>query len=351
MLALSALTAAGAAAAELRVAYYHTELSREGPGLMLRDIAAEEAQVVALRRVIEAVDPDILVLGGMDFDARGVALGAFNAALDRPYAHAVPLRPNRGIATGLDLDGDGRLGGPGDAQAYGRFAGQGGMALLSRFPPAGAARSLNEVLWRDLPDSLMVDHAGKPGASGLGAGVQRLSSGGHWIVPLAIADGQEVAIMAFHASPPVFDGPEDRNGRRNHDEIRMWQHLLDGRLPVVPPEGACVLAGTANADPFDGEARRAGIRGLLSDPRFRDPKPLSEGGAAHANPGHAGTPGLDTVDWEEPEPGNLRVDYVLPSARMEVVAAGVFWPAPEAPLAETAARASRHRLVWVDLNF
>ena len=23
-------------------------------------------------------------------------------------------------------------------------------------------------------------------------------------------------------TPPAFDGEEDRNGRRNHDEIRFW---------------------------------------------------------------------------------------------------------------------------------
>jgi len=33
--------------------------------------------------------------------------------------------------------------------------------------------------------------------------------------------GQVIHILASHPTPPVFDGVEDRNGRRNHDEIRL----------------------------------------------------------------------------------------------------------------------------------
>ena len=69
------------------------------------------------------------------------------------------------------------------------------------------------------------------------------------------------------------------------------------------------------------------------------------------NGGHDGDPALDTADWRDDGqgPGNLRVDYVLPSADLEVTAAGVFWPAAGEPLADAAATASAHRLVWVDL--
>ena len=46
----------------------------------------------------------------------------------------------------------------------------------------------------------------------------------------------------------------------------------------------------------------------------------------------------------------MRVDVVLPQRGLTVTASGVLWPAPGAPLAETVATASRHRLVWVDLD-
>jgi hypothetical protein len=54
------------------------------------------------------------------------------------------------------------------------------------------------------------------------------------------------------------------------------------------------------------------------------------------------------VDW--PNVGRLRVDYVLPSAGLEVLDSGVFWPAADAPDHATVSAASRHRLVWVDIR-
>ena len=47
----------------------------------------------------------------------------------------------------------------------------------------------------------------------------RLSSTSHWGVPVDV-DGSTVRFLVSHPTPPVFDGAEDRNGTRNHDEIR-----------------------------------------------------------------------------------------------------------------------------------
>ena len=47
-------------------------------------------------------------------------------------------------------------------------------------------------------------------------------------------------------------------------------------------------------------------------------------------------------------PGNLRVDYVLPSRSLRIADSAVFWPAPGQPYADLVA-ASDHRLVWVDV--
>lgn len=318
---------------------------------MLRDIVRDTPQVRALRQVMGAAAADILVLGAVDYDAEGRALAALNAGLDRPYPHLLALPGNAGLDTGLDLDGDGAAGGPRDMQAYGRFAGEAGMAILSRRPVAGdRAVSLNALLWRDLPGSLLVDRQGRTGAAARGAGVQRLSSGGHWIVPVETGPGTWLTLLAFHATAPVFDGPEDRNGRRNHDEMALWRHLLDGALAVPPPIGAFVIAGTANVDPAAGEGRRAALDGLLADPRLQDPAPRSSGGALAPSGGQAGDPALDTVDWAEPAPGNLRVDYLLPAAALRVTGSGVLWPAPDDPLAAPVIAASRHRLVWVEIE-
>ena len=47
-----------------------------------------------------------------------------------------------------------------------------------------------------------------------------------------------------------------------------------------------------------------------------------------------------------------RIDYVLPSAGLEVIAGGVFWPDPDEDPegARWAEDASDHRLVWLDLR-
>jgi hypothetical protein len=338
----------GAARAELRVAAFAAPFTRDGPGLLLRDLmAGGDDRTEAALEIIAAARPDILLLAGTDWDAGGVALEALAArlaahGLDLP--HRLAIEPNAGRRTGLDLDGDGAVG-PRDAQGYGRFAGQGGMALLSRWP-LGAVRDLSGLLWRDLPGArLPVGADGAPFPSEAAQAVQRLSSTGHWVVEVLTPEGP-VTLMAWAATPPVFDGPEDRNGLRNADELALWTRLLDGALGP-PPAGRFVLLGQANLDPADGQGLRSDMAALLGDPRLIDPRPASDGARLAADPGHRGDPALDTADWQEP--GNLRVTYVLPSADWRIAAAGVLWPAPGEPLAEPAALAGPHRLVWVDL--
>jgi hypothetical protein len=115
--------------------------------------------------------------------------------------------------------------------------------------------------------------------------------------------------------------------------------------------------GSLNADPADGDGMRIAIQRLVGHDRLQDPLPASAGAVAAAaeqggaNAAHLGDPALDTVDWrDDPGPGNLRVDYVLPGAGLTVEDAGVFWPAPDAPGAELVAEGSSHRLVWVDIR-
>ncbi|MCB2092948.1 MAG: endonuclease/exonuclease/phosphatase family protein [Rhodobacteraceae bacterium] len=350
------LAAMPVTAAPIRVATFNADMSRQGPGLLLRDIlSGTDAQTIAVVDVISRIAPDILLLNGFDYDLNMVALQALAGALERrgnPYPHLFARRPNTGLATGLDLDGDGRAGGPGDAQGFGRFAGEGGMAVLSRLPiDQAAAQDYSEFLWKDLPESLIDGARLSSGA----LAAQRLSTTAHWTVPVALPNGGRLTLLAYHASPPVFDGPEDRNGRRSHDETAFWLHLLDGDLAWPAPRAPFVILGDANLDPVDGDGRHAAMISLLADPRLQDPAPRSRGAAEAARQGgvnalNGGDPALDTVDWpEDPGPGNLRVDYVLPSADLTVLDAGVWWP-EEVALAVAAAKASRHKLVWVDID-
>ncbi|EEE39022.1 endonuclease/exonuclease/phosphatase [Rhodobacteraceae bacterium KLH11] len=315
----------------LRIASFNTELSRKGPGLLLRDIQRDDPQVEAVVQVLAATRPDIVALQGIDWDLDGLTLAAFTRRLSESglsYPFSFTAQPNSGLETTLDLDGDGKTGGPGDAQGWGAFSGQNGLAVLSRYPvKVDQARSFSGMLWRDLPGATLPTEGGKPFPSAIAQAAQRLSSTAHWVIPIE-APGGPVNLMTFHASPPVFDGPEDRNGLRNRDEIRLWSLLLNGALgPALSTR--FVIAGDANQDPAQGEGHKSAISELLEHPLVQDPFPRNTA----------------TVLWKGV--GEMRVDYILPSVGWELRDAGVYWPdQPERKIAETA---SRHRLVWVDL--
>jgi len=353
----------------IRIATYNVSLGRDGPGLLARDIAAgKDPQIETVAEVIARTSPDILLLNDFDYDRRLIALGLFAEKLadkGERYPYLFALRPNAGMASGVDLDGDGRTAGPGDAQGFGDFPGSQGMAILSKYPiMADAARDFSALLWADLPDAVMPVKNGKPFPSANAQRVQRLSSKGHWDVPVALPGGRVLHVLASHPTPPVFDGPEDLNGARNRDELRFWQLYLDGRaLAGYPPRAPAsfVIIGDLNADPNDGEGSHPAIQTLLSHQLVQDPAPSSDGAKAAAarqgkgNTGHKTPPRLETVDWDETRtPGNMRVDYVLPSIDLRVTGSGVFWPAPGQPgydlVGSSGDVGSHHRLVWVDIG-
>ena len=357
----------------LRVATYNADLTRTGAGRLLHDLgraelAADLATVVA---VIQAVRPDVLFLAGFDHDFRGRALAAFVARLAEgpdgiDYPHSFHPPGNAGRDSGHDLDGDALLMGWGDALGWGRFPGHGDMALMSRLPlDAEGARSFRSLVWADLPWAGLPAHGdGRPWPDATAEAVRPLSSRAHWDVPVVLPDGGRLHVLAAYPTPPLFDGPEGLNRLRNRDEVAFWAHYLDGMAVADdqgrlagPPEAPVVIVGDFNTDPVDGAGLKDGIARLLAHPRLRDPAPASRGAEAAAaaqggaNARHLGPAAQDTADWRDSGngPGNLRVDYVLPDARLEVAGAGVFWPAPGEPLAEAVAEGPAHRLVWVDI--
>ncbi len=334
--ALGAMLALPASADPIRIATWDPGLSRKGPGLLLRDIRADDPQVLAAAQVIASAAPDVILLTGFDWDMEGRALAAFSQLLTKtghPMPHSFSARPNSGMATGLDLNGDGRAGGADDAQGFGQFSGQNGMAVLSRLP-LGAVTDHSALLWRDLPGNLM------PETPPDVANVQRLSSTAHWDVPVITAQGP-LHLLAWAATPPVFDGPEDRNGRRNHDEAAFWLH----HLPAAP----FALLGNVNLDLNDGDGRADALHRLLTHAQDPAPRGAFQPPQNGANATQSGDPALDTAEYDENRSGNLRVDYILPARALTVLDSAVVWPAPADPLAQTAATASNHRLVWVDV--
>lgn len=320
----------------LRVATWNVELARKGPGALLGDILkGKDKQVAAVVAVIAEISPDILVLQGVDYDPDGHTLTALAGALEAAgasYPHRFSSPPNTGIPSGFDLDRNGRLGDARDALSYGTFRGEGGMVILSRWPLRLVADH-TRALWRDSPGATLPE--GYYTADELT--ILPLSSVNHWDVA-AEAPGGAIRLLAFHAGTPVFDGPEDRNGLRNRDEVLFWARYLDGDIPGGPAERFVIL-GDANLDPEGGQGHRAAISALLAHPLVQDPGPVDTSGAGH------------TARWDKV--GDLRVDYVLPSADLRVLGAGVFRPAPGDPLGKLLGKdglaASRHALVWVDL--
>ena len=367
----------------IRVATFNCSLNRNKSGELLSDLqTGNNKQAREVAAILRTVRPDIVLLNEFDYDAAGASIDAFckeylEAAgdwTDQPslrLEHRFSGPVNTGVASGLDLDHDGKTGGWGDAFGFGRFPGQYGMVILSRFPiDAAAARTFQNLLWKNMPSSAV------PAAITAGAeawysesdlATLRLSSKSHWDVPVKIAD-RTLHILASHPTPPAFDGPEDRNGRRNHDEIRLWAEyisdqpnhwLIDdkGIAGGLSADASFVILGDQNADPNDGNSFNGAIHLLLKHPRIDASHIPTSVGAVEAttvqgkiNMKQVGDPSHDTSDFSDGSVGNLRADYVLPSRGLGVTSSGVFWPKQNEPPARLI-ECSDHRLVWIDLAF
>ncbi|MEY3459335.1 MAG: hypothetical protein RL215_2492 [Planctomycetota bacterium] len=366
----------------VRVATFNCSLNRNEAGLLSSELAGGElGQARQIARILRRVRPDIVLLNEFDFAADGLAAAAFcreYLEAEGAWASEPPLvlgerfqaSVNTGEPSGRDFDQDGRMGGPADAIGFGRFPGQYGMLVLSRFPiQRDRSRTFQRVLWRDMPNALlpMNPKTNQPWYSAADLEVLRLSSKSHWDVSVQLP-GLELHVLASHPTPPAFDGAEDRNGCRNHDEIRFWADYLGaetsgwirddaGRSGGLEQGAAFVILGDLNADPFDGGSRPGAIQQLLDHPRVNAELPGRSAGAGEAailqqgrNREQRGNAEEDTADFSDSSVGNLRVDYVLPSRGLRRVGGGVFWPLKGEAGADLI-ECSDHRLVWVDLEF
>ncbi|MFC8599364.1 endonuclease/exonuclease/phosphatase family protein [Isoptericola sp. NPDC057191] len=369
----------------LRVATYNLSLNRATEGELRSDLSTgDDAQARTVAEVIQRANPDVVLLNEFDYDAAHASVDLFRehylevsqqgaAPVRYRYAYAAPS--NTGVPSGFDLDNSGTVGGGNDAFGFGEFEGQYGMVVLSKYPiDTRHVRTFQHFLWKDMPGALLPDDpaTAEPADwySPEELDVVRLSSKSHWDVPVRVGK-RTVHVLAAHPTPPTFDGPEDRNGRRNHDEIRFWadyvtpgrasQYIYDDRggHGGLRPGERFVILGDQNADPLDGDSVDAAVDQLLDHPRITDPRPTSAGAVeaaalqGGANATHQGDPALDTADFADTTPGNLRADYVLPSKNLRVRDAGVFWPVQADPLSRLTGvypfPSSDHRLVWVDL--
>ncbi len=326
-----------------------------------------------LAEVIQEVEPDILVLMEIDYHSENRITSMFqknfleqewNGSTPISYDYHYQIVSNTGILSGVDLDGNGTVSLPNDAFGFGRYPGQYASAILSKYPlDLSSIRSFQKFLWKDMPNAVLpANEDGSSYYSEEAMNVFRLSSKNHMDVPVVMPDGSKLHILISHPTPGVFDGPEDRNGKRNHDEIRLWADYISGAEYLVDDSGKrgglqanenFVIIGDLNADPMDGDSYHNAINQLLEHPRVNqmitsgDRIPKSDGGKAHnQRKQDKGDPAYDTSFF------GLRIDYVIPGKRLKVLNSGVFWPAPGQKGFDLVANknASDHLLVWADLQ-
>ncbi|MEX2170151.1 MAG: endonuclease/exonuclease/phosphatase family protein [Pirellulales bacterium] len=361
---------------KLRIATYNISFYRDEPGQLLLDLqTGEDESAKKTAEVIQRVRPDVMLLNEIDYDPTGQVLAVFQQKylsvgqagqqpIEFPHSFTAPV--NTGKPSGLDLNQNGKLGEPDDAWGFGRYPGQYGMAVLSRFPiDKDAVRTFKNLRWSTMPDARRpVDpKTRKPFHPDEQWNQLRLASKSFWDVPIPVGT-RRLHLLCSHPTPPVFDGPEDRNGCRNFDEIRLVadyvspnraHYIVDdrGTRGGLAADESFIILGDLNADPVDGDSIRGAIQQLLNHSRVHSaPTPQSNGGVAAVlkptQSRHRGNPAHDTGNFSDDGATNLRVDYVLPSRDMNVLDSGVFWPAPGEAGAE-ATMATDHRAVWVEI--
>jgi len=355
----------------LRIASYNISMFGSAEG-QIAERMNEPNQYTRYKRiaaVIQRVRPDILVLMEFDYDSTGNALRNFNDKLlsvsqagDSAihYDYNFQIISNTGVLSGVDLDGNGNVSLPQDAFGFGNFPGQYASAVLSRFPlDTSALRSYRNFLWRDMPDALLPQNSdGSSYYTEEALARFRLSSKNHVDLPVMLTDDESLHLLISHPTPPVFDGDEDWNGKRNHDEIRLWLDYINNETYLIDDKGQSgglqlnskfVVLGDLNADPKEGDSYANAIMQLLSDPKIN--QELALGGMIPSSNG-----GLEEGSGADPHHDTsffgLRIDYVLPSSDINGLSSGVFWPSESEDLHAivTDGRASDHLLVWVDFT-
>ncbi len=373
----------------IRFATFNASLNRSNQGDLITDLSTpDNAQAQTIAEIIQRNNPDVILINEFDYDSEGEAIKLFQEnyleisqngvdTVEYPYVYLAPS--NTGIDSGFDFNNNGNFGEADDAFGFGFFPGQFGMVLLSKYPIVQEdIRTFQNFLWQDMPGALLPDNPDTPEPNDWYSPeeleVFRLSSKSHWDIPINI-NGEIIHVLASHPTPPVFDGEEDRNGTRNHDEIRFWSDYItsgkadyiyddNGNFGGLNGDAKFVIMGDLNADPFDGDSTDDAVLQLLNNPQINVSVTPSSEGAIDAtirqgsnNLDHFGNPSYDTADFGEAEfggPGNVRADYVLPSDNLEIINAEVFWPESDDPnfdlVGDFPFPSSDHRLVFADVT-
>ncbi|ALQ08132.1 endonuclease [Pseudoalteromonas sp. Bsw20308] len=333
---------------------------------LVNSLKANHQQIKNIAEIIQRVRPDIILLNEFDYIPKEQGIEYFNqyylnvsqqkqAAINYPYSYIAPV--NTGLATEFDLDNDGKKNGVmGDAQGFGFFEGHYGMAILSKYPiDFDKVRTLQTFKYKDMPNAQMpvMPKTGENWYNAQEWQALRLSSKSFWDLPISVND-KTIHVIASHPTPPVFDGEEDRNGKRNHDEVRLIADYVSNAKYIYDDKGEkgglkarsrFVILGDLNAAPEGDKARTNTTDQLLKNPLINAHfVPKSEGAKEQYDVPYAQN---YSANWQ------ARVDYVLPSNYgLKIKDGGVFWPTKtsnEYRLIKDRNASSDHRLVWLDL--
>ena len=329
-----------------------------------------DPQAEAAAEIIQRVNPDVLMINelanniqqGKNISQTNIRAFIENYLKDPQkenlegvnYKYVYFGKSNTGVHSGFDMDNNGKIddtAGDGsygnDAFGYGEYPGQYAMAFVSKYPiDTDEIRTLRKFRWKDMPDNKMPEEFySKPAQS-----IFRLSSKSHWDIPVEIG-GETVHVLAAHPTPPVFDGEYNRNGKRNHDEVRLIADYIsnkdyiysdDGEKGGLSKNSKFVVMGDMNANPGEKENYKAADL-LLDHKRIdSDPLPVGQGGIEVG-------PGARNNTQE-----NMLLDYVLPSNNLNLLGSAVMRPGvgPNAmEFNETVKQASDHNMVWIEISF
>ncbi|MGF1762641.1 endonuclease/exonuclease/phosphatase family protein [Aliivibrio kagoshimensis] len=370
-----------------RFATFNVALNRAHSGQLKQELMhTKSLQIKNVAETLQRTRPDVVLLNEFDHDGEGEdreMLTLFQANyLDRSQNGALPIHypyvymaaTNTGLLNRASYSHVEEPKLPEHGFGFGDFHGQYAFVILSKYPlDIERCRTFQHFLWQQMPNACLPTLAN--GQSYYNQQVLqhfRLSSKNHVDLPVVIEINNQrhrVHLLAMHPTPPIFEGTEKRNSRRNHDEIRLFadyinskevQYIIDdnGERGGVVPNASFVLMGDFNADPNDGDSYRNAINQLLLHPRVnaqvatgsRVPKSL--GAQAYSEQSGYQSKGESAAHTHL---FPLRLDYVLPSADLTVVGSGVFWPTQydeqDYLVADTrrCQQTSDHRLVWVDV--
>ncbi|BBT81804.1 succinyl-CoA synthetase subunit alpha [Aeromonas veronii] len=406
-------TAAGMLTGELALTRTEQDalLARLAEGSLSGATETKAKNVQQIRNVAEIIQrtrPDVFLLNEFDNDGKGESTADLKAFNDNYLAHAqhaevtaisYPVMQNfatnTGLMSGYDLNLDGNINnGPDDAWGFGNYHGQYALAVMSKYPiDTKQIRTFQHFKWKDMPGEKnpIIDDCNNPkvkipasrqcgDAWYSDAAWQQypLSSKNHADVPVLIKTekGEEVIhFLISHPTPPIFANAARHTVKHNRAEIAFWNDYVKGLSYMTDDNGTkgglkqnakFVIAGDLNADPLTGDGDLSAIQDLLNNPLMNQTItngtliPVSEGGPECVSKGADCKRNLNRPNPERITNSSvLQLDHVIPSANLNAVKSGVFWPASfeagyhlvyDAKLGIAKGVSSDHRMVWVDLK-